>query len=194
MWSLKWGKSKSECKWQLFAHSFFHWSISPPVKYTDCESWWCWISLHEALTAWGWDSNWAWMGSSCTFVEVSPSPTTSRYLTLWGGRRPLGSAKTAATASQCAYLDSGTVSLFALTSDLTNLTIRNKNQRTLIVRRAGLSSRNSRSCNFIALLLDFIWSNYDYCFVISPLSWISFEAIMIIALLYLLWSVLISNS
>ena len=103
MWSLKWGKSKSECKWQLFAHSFFHWSSSPPVKYTDCESWWCWISLHEALTAWGWDSNWAWMGSSCTFVEVSPSPTTSRYLTLWGGRRPLGSAKTAATASQCAY-------------------------------------------------------------------------------------------
>ena len=103
MWSLKWGKSKSECKWQLFAHSFFHWSISPTVKYTDCESWWCWISLHEALTAWGWDSNWAWMGSSCTFVEVSPSPTTSRYLTLWGGRRPLGSAKTAATASQCAY-------------------------------------------------------------------------------------------
>ena len=33
-------------------------------------------------------------------------------------------------------LDSGTVSLFALTSDLA---IRNKNKRTLIVRRAGLS-------------------------------------------------------
>ena len=38
-------------------------------------------------------------------------------------------------------LDSGTVSLFALTSDLT---IRNKNQRTLIVRRAGLSRPHLR--------------------------------------------------
>ena len=44
-------------------------------------------------------------------------------------------------------------------------------------RRCG---RNSRSCNFILILL--------------PCSWISFEAIMIIALWFLLWSVLIFNS
>ena len=80
MWSLKWGKSKSECKWQLFAHSFFHWSIHHLwniliVSHDDVESLSMRPSRHEGGTAS--EHGWGHLAPSWRSLHPPPPRATS---------------------------------------------------------------------------------------------------------------------